>query len=75
MFNRKGILTNKIILPVKNITSCTFAGDKNNELYIISVRLFLIKNELRKSKLSGSLFKIRLNNRRKNTKNYFYTKI
>jgi len=74
-FNRKGILINKIILPVKNVTSCTFGGDKNNELYITSARLFLTKNELRKSKLSGSLFKIRLNNRGKKTKNYCYTKI
>ena len=51
----------KISLPAKNITNCTFAGHKNNELYISTARKGLKSYDLKKYPLSGSLFKVKTN--------------
>ena len=51
-----GNLLNKIKIPVPNIASCTFGGEKNEKLYITTARSGLTSDELSKYPLSGSLF-------------------
>ncbi|GGW27493.1 SMP-30/gluconolactonase/LRE family protein [Arenibacter certesii] len=46
-------------LPVSNITSCTFGGEKLNDLYITSARKGLNNEKLMQQPLAGSLFVIR----------------
>jgi len=72
IFNRAGILLNKIYFPVKNLTNCVFGGRYKNELYVTSARLFLKKEDLKENNLSGSLFKIKLQTKGKKSRNYGY---
>lgn len=51
-----GNLLDKIEIPVPNVASCTFGGDKNEKLYITTARSGLTSNELSNYPLSGSLF-------------------
>jgi len=61
VYNLRAKKIHKISLPVKNITNCTFAGHKNNELYISTARKGLKSHDLKKYPLSGSLFKVKTN--------------
>ena len=61
VYNLRAKKIHKISLPAKNITNCTFAGHKNNELYISTARKGLKSRDLNKYPLSGSLFKVKVN--------------
>ena len=61
VFNKTGKKIHKINLPVKNITNCTFGGSNNSELFVTSAKKSLSKKDLRRFKLSGSLFRIKTN--------------
>ncbi len=61
VYNLRAKKIHKISLPAKNITNCTFAGQKNNELYISTARKGLKSRDLNKYPLSGSLFKVKIN--------------
>ena len=61
VYNLRAKKIHKINLPAKNITNCTFAGHKNNELYISTARKGLKSHDLKKYPLSGSLFKVKIN--------------
>lgn len=47
----------EVQLPVPKVTSCTFGGNKMNELYITTCRENMSDEEIRNFPLSGSLFK------------------
>jgi len=61
VYNSKGKKMHKINLPAKNITNCTFGGTNNSELFITSAIKGLKKSDIKKYKLSGSLFKVKTN--------------
>lgn len=48
----------EVHLPVPRITSCTFGGDKLDELYITTAREHMTEEEISEFPLSGSLFKV-----------------
>lgn len=53
----KGNIVGRIQLPVSNITSCTFAGDRMETLYITTARKGLTPAQLGKQPLAGGLFR------------------
>jgi sugar lactone lactonase YvrE len=61
VYNLKGKRINKIKLPAKNITNCTFGGVNKNEIFVTSALKGMKKNEIKKFNLSGSLFNIKTN--------------
>jgi len=61
VYNSKGKKIHKMSLPAKNITNCTFGGTNNSELFITSAIKGLKKSDIKKYKLSGSLFKVKTN--------------
>ena len=61
VYNLKGKKIHKIDLPAKNITNCTFGGLGNNEVFVSTALKGMSKNEIKKYKHSGSLFKIKTN--------------
>jgi len=61
VYNLKGKRINKIELPAKNITNCTFGGINKNEIFVTSALKGMKKNEIKKFNLSGSLFNIKTN--------------
>ena len=63
VFNKKGKKIHKINLPAKNITNCTFGGRNNSELFITSATKSMSKNDIKKFKHSGSLFRVKTNTR------------
>lgn len=54
-----GKLLDHVLLPVSQVTSCTFGGDKLNDLYITSARTGLSEIELKEQPLAGSLFVVK----------------
>lgn len=50
----------EIIVPAKNVTSCTFGGEHLDELYITTARIGLTDEELALYPLSGGVFKVKL---------------
>ena len=61
VYNLKGKRRDKILLPAKNITNCTFGGVNKNEIFITSALKGMKKNEIKKFNLSGSLFNVKTN--------------
>ena len=61
VYNLKGKKIHKIDLPAKNITNCIFGGLNNNDIFVSTALKGMNKNEIKKYKLSGSLFKIKTN--------------
>ena len=61
VYNLKGKRINKIKLPAKNITNCTFGGVNKNEIFVTSALKGMKKNEIKKYNFSGSLFNIKTN--------------
>ena len=61
VYNLRGKKIHKINLDAKNITNCTFGGLKNNEIFVSTALKGMNKSEIKKYKLSGSLFKIKTN--------------
>lgn len=55
---QNSVKLNTIQLPVAKVTSCTFGGDKFEDLYITSAKVGLTENELEQQPLAGSLFVI-----------------
>ena len=55
-FSPQGKVLEVIPMPVPNITSCTFAGDDLDTMYITTARHLLKEEDIRKYPLSGSLF-------------------
>ena len=49
----------QINLPVSQVTSCTFGGDKMEDIYITSAKTGLLKKDLIAQPLAGSLFIIK----------------
>ncbi len=56
---RTGEKVDKIEMPVKNVTCCTFGGENLDELFITTARAGLSKDELSKQPKAGGLFKIK----------------
>jgi sugar lactone lactonase YvrE len=54
----KGEKLESILLPAPLVTSCTFGGTNNDELFITTARIGLNEQQLAEYPLSGSLFKI-----------------
>ncbi|HLR89871.1 MAG TPA: SMP-30/gluconolactonase/LRE family protein [Balneolaceae bacterium] len=48
----------EVHLPVPRITSCTFGGERLDELYITTAREHMTEEEIAEFPLSGSLFKV-----------------
>tara|TARA_B100001750_G_scaffold229838_1_gene225690 strand:+ start:177 stop:1076 length:900 start_codon:yes stop_codon:yes gene_type:complete len=61
VFNKKGNIIHTIKLPAKNITNCAFGGNNNSEVFVTSALKSMNKNEIKKYKYSGALFKIKTN--------------
>ena len=61
VYDLNGKRIHKVNLPAKNITNCTFGGNNNKEIFITSALKGMKKNEIKKYKYSGSLFKIKTN--------------
>ena len=61
VYNPNGKKIHKINLPAKNITNCIFGGLSNNEVFVSTALKGMNKNEIKKYKYSGSLFKIKTN--------------
>ena len=53
-----GTVLETIELPTSNITSCAFAGDNLDELYITSARVSLSDEQLRQQPHAGGLFRV-----------------
>jgi sugar lactone lactonase YvrE len=49
----------EVLVPAKNVTSCTFGGDDLKDLYITTARKGMDEAELEKYPHSGGLFRIR----------------
>jgi sugar lactone lactonase YvrE len=43
-------------MPVKNITSCSFGGERLDELYVTSARILNTESELAQQPHAGNLF-------------------
>ncbi|WP_160151526.1 SMP-30/gluconolactonase/LRE family protein [Microbulbifer sp. ALW1] len=54
----RGNIVGRIELPVANVTSCTFAGDKLDTLYITTARKGLNHEQLAQQPLAGGLFRV-----------------
>ena len=63
VFNNKAKLIHRIQFPAKNITNCTFGGQKNNELFVTSATKGMNTAELRKYRYSGALFSVKTNSK------------
>jgi xylono-1,5-lactonase len=63
VFNNKAKLIHKVQLPAKNITNCTFGGQKNNEVFITSATKGMNNAELQKFRYSGFLFSVKTNSK------------
>jgi len=61
VFNNRAKLIHRIQLPAKNITNCTFGGQKNNELFITSATKGMSNTDLQKYRYSGFLFSVKTN--------------
>ena len=70
VFNKNAKKIHNINLPAKNITNCTFGGPNNSELFVTSALKSMKKNEIKKYKYSGALFKIKTNIRGISQKKY-----
>ena len=70
VFNSVGKIIYVINLPAKNITNCTFGGPNNSEVFVTSALKSMKKNEIKKYKYSGALFKIKTNIRGISQKKY-----
>ncbi|GAB2516374.1 SMP-30/gluconolactonase/LRE family protein [Microbulbifer agarilyticus] len=53
----KGNIVGRLELPVSNVTSCTFAGDRLETLYITTARKGLTEEQLLAQPLAGGLFR------------------
>lgn len=58
-FSPEGELLAKLDVPASNVTSCVFAGDDLESLYITTARTGLSDQELAGQPLAGSLFRCR----------------
>ena len=70
VFNDRAKLIHRIQLPAKNITNCTFGGQKNNELFITSATKGMSNTDLQKYRYSGFLFSVKTNMRGKLQKKF-----
>ena len=70
VFNNRAKLIHRIQLPAKNITNCTFGGQKNNELFITSATKGMSNTDLQKYRFSGFLFSVKTNMRGKLQKKF-----
>ena len=70
VFNNRAKLIHRIQLPAKNITNCTFGGQKNNELFITSATKGMSNTDLQKYRYSGFLFSVKTNMRGKLQKKF-----
>jgi xylono-1,5-lactonase len=55
-FSPQGERLQTVLLPVPNVTSCTFAGAGLDTLYITTARYGMSEEDIRKQPLAGSLF-------------------
>jgi sugar lactone lactonase YvrE len=63
VFNKNAKLIHRINLPAKNITNCTFGGQKNNEIFITSATKGMNRADLQKFRYSGFLFSVKTNSK------------
>jgi len=61
VFNKNAKKIHNINLPAKNITNCTFGGQKNSEIFVTSATKSMDKSDFQKYRYSGSLFSIKTN--------------
>lgn len=57
---KTGEILYEIMLPVPQVTSCVFGGEKLNELYITTAREHMTEEQVEEFPLSGSIFKTEL---------------
>lgn len=55
---QNGSMLDHFELPAKNITSCSFGGDRLNELYVTSARILNTEAELARQPNAGNLFRL-----------------
>jgi len=75
VYNLKGRKIHEVKIPAKNITNCTFGGEKYNELFVSTARKGMNVKELKKYPLSGGLFKLKTNIRGKKAISFKYNYI
>ena len=56
-FDANGLLTNRVTLPVSNVTNLAFAGPDLRQLYITTARVGLTAVQLQQQPLAGRLFR------------------
>ncbi len=55
----RGTLVERIPIPARNVTSCTYGGADLTDLYVTSARKRLSAAELEHTPASGALFRLR----------------
>ena len=70
VYDLMGNKIHKIKIPAKNITNCTFGGSSNDELFISTARKGMKPKEIKKYPLSGGLFKIKVNQKGKDSESF-----
>ena len=56
-FDANGLLTNRVALPVSNVTNLAFGGPNLHQLYITTARVGLTAAQLQQQPLAGQLFR------------------
>ena len=59
-YDPAGELVLEVKLPVENVTSCAFAGNGLDELYITTARIGLSEDERKNQALAGALFSVKM---------------
>ena len=59
-YDPTGKMEREIRLPVANVTSCAFAGDDLDELYISTAWIALDEEARKEQPLAGDLFRVKL---------------
>ena len=72
IFNRFAKKIGSLKLPAKNITNCTFGGKNNSNLFIITARKKMKKNDYKKYIFSGALIKVKTNTKGTIQKKFYY---
>ena len=72
IFNRFAKKIGSLKLPAKNITNCTFGGKNNSNLFIITARKKMKKNDYKKYIFSGALIKVKTNTKGIIQKKFYY---
>ncbi len=70
IFNKNGKKKRQINFLAKNITNCTFGGERNKDLFVTSALKGIKKRDLLRYNYTGSLFRIKTNSEGVKTKKF-----